>query len=65
MKKYKLIKDAEIFYKNSDRIILKGTEVLSDGSLDEHGGINTIIDSGKYKGLKITFAQEELKKIKD
>jgi hypothetical protein len=65
MKRYKLIKNSEICYSGKDTIILNGTEVLSNGDTDEFDGLKTIVDTGKYKGMKITFAKEELEEIKE
>lgn len=63
MKRYKLINDAEICYSEKNTVILKGTEVLSNGDTDEFDGLKTIVDTGEYKGMKITFAKEELKEV--
>lgn len=60
MKKYILIENSQIRNKRGIIEILKGTELLSDGYIDEDGGIKCKIIKGTKKGMEIIFNIKEL-----
>jgi hypothetical protein len=64
MKKYVLNEDSTISNKlGGETIIPKGTEILSNGYIDEDGGIKGKITKGEYEGMEIVFNISELNEI--
>jgi hypothetical protein len=63
VKNYSLKKDSAISNKNGQFTITKGTEISSDGYIDEDGGIKGTIDNGNLKGTEIVFNISELDSV--
>lgn len=60
MKKYLLKENS----KAGNKIIKKGTELISNGYVDENGGILCIVKTGEYKGSRIVFDIGELEEFR-
>jgi hypothetical protein len=64
MDKYLLKEDCEITNRKGRFTITKGSEILSDGYIDEDNGIKGTVNSGNYKGIEIIFSNGELELVK-
>jgi deoxycytidylate deaminase len=64
MYEYLLKDDCEINNKKGGFTVIKGSEILSDGYIDEDNGIKGIVNSGDYKGIVIIFSADELELVK-
>jgi hypothetical protein len=64
MYKYLLKEDCKISNKKGGFTVAKGSEILSDGYIDEDNGIKGTVNSGYYKGTIIVFSDDELELIR-